>query len=117
MKEFLRLQTKFRVFRDTREHEFRIQVETAWAKERYAKVQPESEGGLDEESRLEERDRRERRREPEQEEGVSFARLMVTDFLLNKRVGQAPRLGEEDEAVVEAKKFKALEVFGTYSGE
>ena len=37
---------KFRVLGDIREHEFRIQVETAAAKERSAKVQAEGEWGL-----------------------------------------------------------------------
>ena len=60
---------------------------------------------------------REQRREPEQEDGISFTRLRVTDFLSNKRVGQPPRLGEEDEVKVENKKCKVVQIATGYKKE
>ena len=69
VKAFLRLPPKFRTFRDFKDRDFRVQVETAAAKERFSKVQEDIMGRLDELERLRERHRRERLREPEQEEG------------------------------------------------
>ena len=72
---------------------------------------------VSEEGRLEERDERERGREPLQEGGnVNFGKLRTTDFICNKRVAQPPRLSEEDEVLVEAQKGKAIEKFKEYVG-
>ena len=89
------------------------------AKERYAKAEVDRQGGvgLDEEAMLDIRNEIEQRREPENEDGVSFTRLRVTDFFSNKRVSQPPRLGEEDEIRVESKKGKVLELAREYREE
>ena len=87
-----------------------MQAETAAAKERFSKVEEERVGRLSEEERLEVLSDREQRREPEQEDGISFTRLRVTDFLSNKRVGQPPKLGEEDEVKVESKKCTVVQI-------